>query len=97
MIRHLACLVAAVMLHASPSLAQQAEAPVTDMPLFSSHNVLTFTIKAPLKQIMKQRDQESEEFPGTLVLEQPRGDTISLNIKIRTRGKTAATKKPFAS
>ncbi len=94
MIRHLACLVAAVVLHASPSLAQQAEAPraVTDMPLFSSHHVLSFTIKAPLKQIMKDRDQESEEFPGTLTLEQPQGDTISLNIKIRTRGKTRLEK-----
>ncbi len=94
MIRHLACLVAAVVLHASPSLAQQAEAPgaVTDMPLFSSHNVLTFTIKAPLKQIMKERDQESEEFPGTFALAQPRGDTISLNIKVRTRGKTRLEK-----
>ena len=94
MIHHLACLVAAVVLHASPSLAQQAEAPgaVTDMLLFSSHDVLTFTIKAPLKQIMKQRGQESKESHGTLALEQPRGDTISLNIKIRTRGKTRLEK-----
>ena len=92
MIHHVACLVAAVVLHASPSLAQQAEAPraVTDMPLFSSYNVLTFTIKAPLKRIMKERDQESEESPGTLVLEQ--GDTFSFNIKIRTRGKTRLEK-----
>lgn len=92
MIHHVACLVAAVVLHASPSLAQQAEAPraVTDMPLFSSHNVLTFTIKAPLKQIMKQRGQQSEEFPGVLALAQ--GDTISFNIKVRTRGKTRLEK-----
>ncbi len=90
MIHHVACLVVAVVLYASPSLAQQAEAPrvVTDRPLFTSHNVLNFTIKAPLKQIIKQRGQDSEEFSGSLALAQAQGDSISFDIKVRTRGKT---------
>jgi hypothetical protein len=66
---------------------------MTDVPLFASHDALTFTVEAPLKSIMKEREQESEEFPGAVIVDSPGGEKVSLSVKVRTRGKTRLQKR----
>jgi hypothetical protein len=55
--------------------------------LFASHDFLSLTIEAPLTTIFKDRDQESEEHPGT-VYANADGIAVTLPVDIRTRGKT---------
>ncbi len=66
---------------------------MTDVPLFASHDALTFTVEAPLKSIMKEREQVSEEFPGAVIVDSPGGETVSLSVKVRTRGKSRLQKR----
>lgn len=98
MTRQVGFLVTSIVLLTSVAVAQQADSNreagmMTDVPLFASHDLLTFTVQAPLKSIMKQRDQESEEFPGTVKVNSPGGETTSLSVKVRTRGKTRLNKQ----
>jgi hypothetical protein len=51
-----------------------------------SDDVLTFTIRAPLRTITRDRSKDSEEHPGTLILTQPDGEPLTLDVQIRTRG-----------
>ncbi|UCG88674.1 MAG: hypothetical protein JSW71_09095 [Gemmatimonadota bacterium] len=68
--------------------ALTAQAPDTlGQPLFESHEILQLTIQAPFKTIFKDRDQESEEHPGTLSYVDPDGTRVNLEVKVRTRGK----------
>ncbi len=60
--------------------------------LFETHDLLSFEIRAPLRDILNDRNQESEEHPGTLVLRGSNGDSTSLDIKIRTRGNSRLRK-----
>ena len=67
-------------------------APQRTSPLFETHDLLSFTIRAPLRDILNDRHQESEEHPGTLVLRGSNGDSTSLDVKIRTRGNSRLRK-----
>lgn len=68
-----------------PDSVRQAAASA---PLFASHDPLAITIEAPLGTIFKERGQDSEEHPGKLILHQPGADPLTLDVDIRTRGKT---------
>lgn len=75
--------------------AQQPDsvsAPQRAAPLFETHDLLSFTIRAPLRDILSDRSQESEEHPGTLVLRGSDGDSTSLDVKIKTRGNSRLRK-----
>lgn len=98
MTRQVCFLVTTIVLLTSVAVAQQAESNpeagmMSDVPLFASHEVLTFTVEAPLKSIMKQRGQESDEFPGTVIVSSPGGESVSLSVKVRTRGKSRLDNK----
>ena len=77
---------------ATPGLAAQ-EAPADSLrrvaetvPLFTSHEVLELRIEAPLSTIFDDRDQDSEYHPGTLSYVDPRGDSVVLDMRAKTRG-----------
>jgi hypothetical protein len=57
--------------------------------LFAFANPLEFTLQADFDQLNKDRDQESEERPGRLILAGPLGEggaPKSLDVKVKTRG-----------
>lgn len=98
MMRHVAPLTAAVALLVSPATAQTPDSVApppmrTDVPLFDAHEPLTLTIEAPLESIMKERGQESEEFPGIVAIAKPNGGADTLSAEIRTRGKARLRKR----
>ena len=72
--------------------SDSGSAPPQASPLFETHDLLSFTIRAPLRDVLNDRNQKSEEHPGTLVLQRPNGDSTSLDIKIRTRGNSRLRK-----
>ena len=73
------CLFCAALV-AAPGVAQGP-------PLFASEDVLHFTIEAPLEDIFRHRDQESEEYPGVIVVDA--GTTLdTVDVDIRTRGRS---------
>ena len=68
-------------------LAAAVPAQAQDPPLFASDEVVALTIRAPLEQIFGHRDQESEEYPGVIVVDAgTRLDTVEVDI--RTRGRS---------
>lgn len=71
-----------------PALGQAPAAP-----LFASHDPLTFTIHAPLATIFKDRGKERNERPAKLILPGRDGQPVTLDIAIRTRGKTRAERR----
>lgn len=98
----LAAVVLAVQLGGMPSNTMWAQEPVPtpeappdsslvaradSAPLFRSHEVLALTIAAPLETIFHDRTQESTESPGTLTYRTTRGDSVSIPVEIKTRGK----------
>ena len=54
-------------------------------PLFTSHDVVSVTITAPFKQLMRERSPE-EEAQGTLAYQDPGAGEVTLDIGTRTRG-----------
>ncbi len=66
-----------------PMTAEEAKGA----PLFASDDVLTFTLEAPFKTIFKDRSQESEYFPGKLTYQNDAGESVSVDLRVRTRGK----------
>ncbi len=62
-------------------------------PLFSTDEVLEFTIRAPFEEIFRHRGQESEEYPGLVVLTGIPGSPDPLKVDIRTRGRTRLEKR----
>ena len=62
-------------------------------PLFVSHDLLTFTIEAPLATIFKDRGKERNERPAKLILPGHDGRPVALDVDIRTRGKTRAERR----
>ncbi len=54
-------------------------------PLFLSDDVLDITLRGPFKRIMESRSIE-EEQAGQLLFTDASGETISLDIKLRSRG-----------
>jgi hypothetical protein len=78
----------AVVLGATHVGALTAQAPDTlSQPLFESHDLIQWTIAAPFREIFKDRDQESEEHPGTFSYVDVDGNSVELEVQIRTRGK----------
>lgn len=62
-------------------------------PLFGTHDPLKLTIEAPLTTIFKERDPESEEYPGAVTHHQTDGQEVKLDVEIRTRGKTRLSRR----
>ncbi len=97
MLRRPASLYTVLLIWPTAMFAQGGEsAPqsmMTDVPLFAAHEAINFTIEAPLESIMKQRDQESEEMPGAVMIESPEGVQVTVPVKIRTRGKARLQKR----
>ncbi|MDH3367512.1 MAG: hypothetical protein OEO17_06675, partial [Gemmatimonadota bacterium] len=94
------CTVLAVTLLAASGLEAQADAAVDSLrgvsetaPLFASHDVLELRIEAPFNTILKDRDQESEYHPGTLSYVDESGDSVVLDVRVRTRGKFRLQKR----
>jgi len=56
-------------------------------PLFASHDVLELRLEAPFKTVLRDRSQESEYHPGQLFYVDDRGDSVVLDVRVRTRGK----------
>lgn len=69
------------------ALADDKDDAAKGVPLFDDDEILTVTITAPFREIMKTRSLE-EELPGTFVYrDAASGEDVSLDIKIRARGK----------
>ena len=63
------------------------------VPLFATHEPATLTIRAPFEDIFRQRGQESEELPGWVLITRADGGTDTLDVDIRTRGRTRLEKR----
>lgn len=74
----------------TPDSIRQA---ATSAPLFASHERLRLTLEAPLTTIFREREPESEEYPGTVIHHQAGGQDVKLDVQIRTRGKTRLTRR----
>lgn len=84
-------IVFSILASAQPFLAQDAEvsaaADTARQPLFESHGTLTLTISAPLKEIFKERDEESTDHPATVIIRNGADDgDIVIPAELRTRG-----------
>ena len=72
----------------SAAVAQEPESAASALDvLFTSDELLTLTIEAPLKSIFRQRGQESDDHDATLRYTGADGAEIVLEIGLRTRGK----------
>ena len=60
--------------------------------LFTSHDVVSITIRAPFEDIFDERGQEAEEYPG-LVTIHGEGDSSTVDVEIRTRGRARLAKR----
>lgn len=82
----------AVLLVLTPSGLAQAQQdgdqPPEPAPLFQSDEVLSLTVRAPLKTIFREREQDSEYHPGQLSFESRDGERVTLDVRLKTRGKT---------
>ncbi|HSM03413.1 MAG TPA: hypothetical protein VK858_02280 [Longimicrobiales bacterium] len=93
-LRLLSLVLAAAGLAGGPGVveAQEPAGPtarpaVPAAPMFSSDDPVAFTILAPLEEIFGHRDQESEEYPGVVIVDAGmRLDTVEADI--RTRGRS---------
>ena len=81
----------AAFLVGSAAQAQQKPVQATN-PLFTSYDVLEFTIEAPFKKVFRERSQEPEQFPAVLTY-QDGGEEVSLNLKVNTRGRFRLQKR----
>jgi len=55
-------------------------------PLFQSNEILTITISAPLRTIIQDRRDDSEEHPGTLSYGNADAGVVTVPVDIKTRG-----------
>ena len=69
--------------------SQQPPPPavVDSIPLFASHDVLAFTLRAPFKALFDDRGEEADAQPATVSYETG-GETVTLRLKLELRGKT---------
>jgi hypothetical protein len=56
------------------------------LELFSGSGVLEFTLEADFRQLKRDRDEESEDRPGRMVLDALDGSRTEIPLKLRTRG-----------
>jgi hypothetical protein len=69
------------------SLQQEAQdAPREPTVLFSSAQPLELTITGPIHDLVRDAGDEPEEHEGTLAYVGESGDTVTLDLKLRTRG-----------
>ena len=75
---------------AGTSLAGQ-DVPVraagTSQPLFASHDLLELTVEAPLRSVLRERTQESAEYPATISYLDGSGNEVVIDLEISTRGR----------
>lgn len=86
----LVALIATALAQAPPATSG-SHAPVA--PLFTSHEPLTFTIEAPLSTIFKDRGTDRVERDSKVILPGSDGQVVTLDIDIRTRGKSRANRR----
>ena len=60
-------------------------------PLFASFETIDVTLEAPFRSLMRERDEDNE-LAGKLRYVDGDGETIELDVKVRTRGKFRASK-----
>ena len=71
------------------AFAQQPAAPDTSavpQPLFESNEPLALVFRADFGALAKERGTKKDTLPGTLSFAGPAGDTVTLNVRINTRG-----------
>lgn len=66
----------------------QVPASAQDTPLFRSSEPIVFTIRAPLEDVFRHRREDAEEYPGVVSWTDPEGLLDSVDVDIRTRGKS---------
>ena len=93
MVRVLLSSLAPMTLVAIAAFAQAPRPTAPAAPLFASHDVLTFTVRAPLATIFKDRGKERNERPAKLIVPGSNGQFMTLDVDIRTRGKTRAERR----
>jgi hypothetical protein len=54
--------------------------------LFASHEVLEFTIETDVDRLRRDRDEDAEQMPGSVLVQLPDGNVEVLPVKVRTRG-----------
>jgi hypothetical protein len=67
-------------------VAQEATNDAGHQPLFSSHDIMSVRIEAPLTTLMKERP-EDEYLDGSFTYVDTAGQEHSLDLKLRTRGR----------
>ncbi|MDH3290513.1 MAG: hypothetical protein OEO20_08240 [Gemmatimonadota bacterium] len=73
----------------APTRAQETP-PATQpdpAPLFASPDLLEITIEAPLKSLLRDRDEDKESYDGTLRYFLSDGSPVTLDVSLRTRGR----------
>jgi hypothetical protein len=70
-------------LTASPHVASAQE---EFSALFESHEVLDFTIETDIDRLRRDRREDSEQMPGSVVVHLPDGSVEILPVQVRTRG-----------
>ena len=69
--------------NAPPDAARQQ---AQHAPLFQSHDILELRLEAPLRSVFRERGEESTDHPSVLQYLGPDGDTVRLDVGVRTRG-----------
>jgi hypothetical protein len=64
-----------------------------EQPLFASYDVLALTLEADFEQLKKDRDQESEEREGKIILMGDGEGKDPITIQVKTRGKFRLERK----
>jgi hypothetical protein len=73
--------------NSSPTLvAVQQDASQESTVLFTSEEPLDLTITGPIHDVVRDTGDEPEEHEGTLSYVDELGDTVTLDLKLRTRG-----------
>lgn len=84
---------ALVALAVSAPAQEQPSAAAQAVPLFATNAPATLTIRAPFEDIFDQRGQESEELPGFVIIANEDGPPDTVDVDIRTRGRTRLQKR----
>lgn len=66
-----------------PIVAQEESLP----PLFTSHDILMLTLRADFDELKGDRSEESEDRPAVIEWADTDGDSGTMGLKLRTRGK----------
>jgi len=81
--------IGAVQLGAGPPAPLTAQ----EIPLFTSHDVVTLSIRAPLEEIFGHRGDESEEYAGVVVIREGATTSDTVEVDLRTRGHSRLMKR----